>query len=188
MVGPPPADYLVPALVAPPLMIRTGNLECGLVGLRPAAHRKDTRQTPRRDLGQLFRELNRGNGGRPFGEVRELDHLLVSGLRDLLTSIADVDRAVAAVHVDPRVVFGVGNPDSMTVDDEDRVALLSHLCPVAALHPEVSQRRLAECLGVQRCLPCGPPLSFRGRVCSWWTLPRLDSGRRRRPYSGAGLI
>ena len=149
VIGAPPAYHLIAPGLAPATMVRPGNLQRSLICLGPAADRKDTRQATRSDAGQLLGQLDSRDRSRTLREVSDLEHLLVSRLGDLGPAVSDVDRVVAAVYVEPRTALRVGDPDTMALDHHRRIAFLGHLHPVAAVHPQISQRRLTNGLAIR---------------------------------------
>ena len=129
-------------------VIRSYELQRGLIGLRAAAHWKDPREAARRDLRQLLGKPDCRLRDGPPREVRHLDHLLVGSVGDLRTTVPDVHRVVAAVDVDPGPAVRVRDPHPFAADDDERLPFFPKTHPIAVVHPEVFEGGVSYGLGL----------------------------------------
>src|SRR5690606_35279171 len=113
------ADELVAGLMRAHLaLVLPGQLHGGLVGLGAAVDEVHVAQAPARQVGQLVGQYRRGTVDLQVWVIRQLQHLLVHGVRDLPPPVADVDAPQARHGVQVLAPFGV--------DDGRAVGPLDH--------------------------------------------------------------
>ena len=148
VVGIPAADELDSTGFAHPLEIGAAQLDGRLHRLGAAAGEERSRQVAGGDLGNLLRQANGRLGGGAQGHVRQLEHLLVGGVGDLLAAVSDVFEPQARHCVNVGIALYIGDPDSLARLEDGGLTLFGHVAGFPQVDPQVLKGGILEFLKI----------------------------------------
>ncbi len=145
VVGAAPAHHLPAVRLAVQVVVVLRDLERGLVRLRAAAHIVDPGLRVAGIFGKLGGERRRHRRDRVVRREGERQHLLIDGVGDLTSAVADVDQPETREGVEPAFALGVLHPHALAARHQLHAGFFRHVADGFRVRPEMR-------LGVSPCL------------------------------------
>ena len=143
VVATAPGDNLVALVKSAQELDLFCNVDCRLDRFGSAAREEHPIEIAWRQPGYLLRPPDCRHGGMPrSADIRELAHLLGSGVGDLCATMAYVDQHQPGNRVDEPAAVHVVEIDPITVLEDMHGVPLDHVCPGRLVNPDVFDGRL----------------------------------------------